>query len=378
MKAEMRKLFSALLAGSVAAMSLSGCVSTIQKVEESDYATTVVAEYNGEKVMLDEARFLAILDQYTYEQMYTIYGLDINGLWTQEAGAGSNQTMESYVKTETMKRLLKTKLLCSKAAEYGVTLSEDDKAAVEDEVTEFFDTTTEKLTKASGATEELVRKIYTDNALANRVYDYMVKDTDLKVDPADFRQWKVSYLKVEAKEDAENDTTDYDKLTEELLEKAKDAVKKQDAEQEEAEKKAAEEEDEAEEELPITFDDYSDAFREVYDQYTDAENYTVTTSTVHFAKGSTSYTFVEKACEMKQGEFATFKDEDGAHYVLYLESDYDQESTTEAVQDEVDNRCAKNFDEKYKAIVESVEPSVVYDKIWANVSFDQGVYSLGE
>ena len=66
----------------------------------------------------------------------------------------------------------------------GYSLTEEETAKVTEAVDQFM--ANERLVEITGATRELAAsRIYTQNALANKVYETMVQDVDTNVDEAE-------------------------------------------------------------------------------------------------------------------------------------------------------------------------------------------------
>lgn len=350
MKSMKKKFFALLLPLLLLAGLLSGC--TTKYVAKSKYATTVVAEYNGQEIMLSEANFMAVMSQYSYEQTYYSY-FGITDIW--DTALSDDMTMEESVKADVMSALLQTALLCSVAEEYGVSLSEEDKAAVEEQIEYFLENAGSTLIERTGADEELLRTVYTNNALANRVWEYMTQDIDTTAEPEDYRQVKISYLLLV--EPSDSSSTDSD---------------------------STEDTEDGEEEAEIDYDALiqemydravaGEAFSDLVTEYKEA-GYSLSTNTVTMGEGEYDTTIGPTCWEMETGDYATEYHDSTGWYVLYCESDFDEDATQTAIEEELDSRRDTMFNEKYAELVASVDEYIVYETIWANVTFDEAVYT---
>lgn len=346
MKSTKKRLFALLLSLLVLAGVLGGC--TTKYVAKSKYATTVVAEYNGQEIMLAEANFMAVMSQYSYEQTYYSY-FGVTDIW--DTALSDDMTMEESVKADVMAALLQTTLLCSMAEEYGVSLSDEDKEAVEEQIEYFLENAGSTLIERTGADEELLRTVYTNNALANRVWEYMTEDIDTTAEPEDYRRTKISYLLLvepsdsttadsEEEEAGEEEETDYDALIQEMYERAV----------------AGE-----------TFEELAAEYKE--------DGYSVTSNTVTMGEDEYDTTIGPTCWEMETGDYATEYHDSTGWYVLYCENDFDEDATQTAIESELASRREAMFNEKYAELVDSVDTYVVHETIWANVTFDEAVYT---
>ncbi len=93
------------------------------------------------------------------------------------------------------------------AKKNGIELSDDQKAKV-DEAIEKLQTESEDYLEAVGATDELIEKTYTENAIANLVYMDLVADVDTTVGDDEFLRKKIAYVKLTPSELTETTAAD--------------------------------------------------------------------------------------------------------------------------------------------------------------------------
>lgn len=198
MKAMMKKTAAILMAGALATGMLVGCAQN-----NTDYATTVVATYGDTPIYLEEANFMARYNQW-YNEMYYM-GYFGEEMWNQDIGG---KTLEAATKEDVMAALLQTEALIAHAEEYGVTLTDADREKVNKACSDFFAQQSEKLVEATGATEELVKRIYEKNALANKVWQAVVADTDTQVSLEESQQAGIRYILVREEAEPENAETE--------------------------------------------------------------------------------------------------------------------------------------------------------------------------
>lgn len=321
MSQKKRKGLCFVMAGLMLGSVVTGCKTSTDK-----YSSTVVATYGDENIYMDEAYFYAKLTQYQYE---TYYG---SSLWSYDF-TGSGKTFEDSVKENVMSQIYQTYVLNDEAEEMGISLNEDQIAVVLENVEEFM--SNEKLVEATKATEAMVEKVYTMNAIANLVYESLVEDTDREVDEDEFRCKKISYIAL---------TTESKDVTEEGLEAVAEEVL-------EAMKEGTD-------------------FEEIEKSY-EADNIyklAVTEDSTLMEDDNTMYQ--EAAWALSTGEFTkTFSEKTGYWYVIQCTDDDDEEAKAKAIASELETREEETFEEKYATILKTAKSFEVKESKWEEIQF---------
>lgn len=324
MKFKLKNSLVCLLAGCLIAGVLTGCA---KDASTDDYSQTVVATYGDEKIYLDEARFFAKLTQYSYEASFGA------GQEFWEYNLTGSGTMESSVKTDVMKKILQTRILCDQAEKDGVTLSEDDKKKVTEKVDQFMKD--EEIVEITGATRELLERLYTENALANRQREKMIANVDTNVDEKEFQQKKVEYLYLTEDDD---DATDESKVADEILQKLESGKSATDIEKE-----------------------YEDA------------SYKVQAATVTFGE-SDDKPYVEEGWKLSKDECATAAVDGDGWYIMRCLDDNDLEAKETAIQAEIKKRQDDEFNKQYEELKKTAPKFTVDEDVWALISFKDAAY----
>lgn len=324
-----RKSVAAALVLAMGLTVFSGCERNVT----SNPAATVVAKYGNEKIYLDEAYFYAHLTQYQYEKMY-----NMASFWKTELTTG--YTYEDSAKGDTMSKILQTRVLCEQADALGVSLSVGETAKIDAAVAEFMKS---EEGAAVAASEDLVKTIYTQNALANKVREAMIADTDKKVDESEYVCRDMDCIVIyENEKDAEGD----DILTEEEVSKEVfEAMNK------------------------------GDKVDDIYKKY-DEDIYNLYKFNDYAVCKKDEYPFSEKlfALEKRDDVDSYYDAENKRYYVFRLNALTDEEATKDAIAEEIASRETKNFQEKYKAIKEKAKTFKVEDAVWDAVNFDKPLY----
>lgn len=179
------KYAAAALAAATAVSTLGGCEQLEKKAPED----TVAVSFGDTNIMLDEVTYMIRSMEYTYE---SYFGSNICG---NDMGDGSGMTVGDYIKQMSLSQLRQTLVLNEYAKKNGIELSDDQKAKV-DEAIEKLQTESEDYLDAVGATDELIEKTYTENAIANLVYMDLVADVDTTVGDDEFLRKKIAYVKL--------------------------------------------------------------------------------------------------------------------------------------------------------------------------------------
>ena len=127
--------------------------------------------------------------EYTYESYFG------SNICSNDMGDGSGMTVGDYIKQMSLSQLRQTLVLNEYAEQNGIELSDAQKTKVNDAI-EKMQAEGEDYLNAVGATDELIEKTYTENAIANLVYLDLVADVDTTVGDDEFLRKKIAYVKL--------------------------------------------------------------------------------------------------------------------------------------------------------------------------------------
>ena len=301
--------------------------------EESRLDSNVPAVIDGEEITKEEALFYACCQQANYEAYYLLsYQQELQ--WGNEADE-SGETMEEKVKKETQEEIKRKVIFAHKAQEWQIKLTEEEEKEVGEKVEKFLKESDEKLLERSHANEELVKKIYTRNALYDKVYEKIEEQLEIEVSQEEVKQAKITAVELAANEDREK--------TKEQLEKDAAAILKM-VKKGKTLKVAAE-----------------------------AYGYSVTTGNV--GKGDMSQNELEQTClAMKTGEYKIL-DYLEYVYVLYCDTDFDEEATKiakeEMEQEKVEAGVTSQYEEWLK------DKDVQWNQSsWEEIRFDTAIFTI--
>lgn len=128
-------------------------------------------DYHEALVYLDAARN-------DYEKYY---GSDI---WDFQVGTYGD-TMEAKIKAQVLEDIVYMKLVCSKATELNVTLTNDEMLVVDQQTAAYMAKIGEDNASSRGISKDTVRRVYTDNALAKKIFEQATLNIDTNIPNAE-------------------------------------------------------------------------------------------------------------------------------------------------------------------------------------------------
>ena len=410
------KYAAAALAAATAVSTLGGCEQLEKKAPED----TVAVSFGDTNIMLDEVTYMIRSMEYTYE---SYFGSNICG---NDMGDGSGMTVGDYIKQMSLSQLRQTLVLNEYAKKNGIELSDDQKAKV-DEAIEKLQTESEDYLDAVGATDELIEKTYTENAIANLVYMDLVADVDTTVGDDEFLRKKIAYVKLTPSEltettaadeattevssdedsseeassientEAESESASKDVTTsteEASSEKAStEAVSTEEASSEnvsELSSEASTEDSTEAETLSEEEQERQDAMNDVADKilkefeegndaadfisdYQNDSHFTATNSEISISEDGTAV-YNAAAWALATDECTVYRSDDGSIYIIRCLDDNDEEARQSAIDSEIESRKTALFSEKYAEIQDDSSKFKVDEDVIDTIRFTTPVY----
>ena len=410
------KYAAAALAAATAVSTLGGCEQLEKKAPED----TVAVSFGDTNIMLDEITYMIRSMEYTYESYFG------SNICSNDMGDGSGMTVGDYIKQMSLSQLRQTLVLNEYAKKNGIELSDDQKAKV-DEAIEKLQTESEDYLDAVGATDELIEKTYTENAIANLVYMDLVADVDTTVGDDEFLRKKIAYVKLTPSEltettaaneattevssdedsseeassientEAESESASKDVTTsteEASSEKAStEAVSTEEASSEnvselsseastedstEAETLSEEEQErqdamnDAADKILKEFEEGNDAADFISDYQNDS-HFTATNSEISISEDGTAV-YNASAWALATDECTVYRSDDGSIYIIRCLDDNDEEARQSAIDSEIESRKTALFSEKYAEIQDDSSKFKVDEDVIDTIRFTTPVY----
>lgn len=339
------RVAAAALSIALAAGMLTGCGSSKTGSSTKDGDKTLFT-YSGVNVPLKEAWIYAKINAAQYEASYSNYFG--SNFWTMEMGKdadGNATSFEDYAKEQTITQIKQIIVLDSKAEELKCSLDDKEKEKCGEYAKAFAeDETGKKILKECGGSVEDIQKIYEDNALASKVQQEMVKDTDKNVTDEEARETTISRVVFPVtKTDDQGQNTD---MT--------------DAEKAEVKKKA-----EAAWQKLASGTSIEDIAKE--------QEYTNTSETFASGESEEGRDFEKKLAEIKDGDNVEGVQEcDNGYVIAKLVAYTDQSATASHKEQIISQREQDNFHKKYEEWTADLEKDWDYKKnvdqdLWAQV-----------
>ena len=403
------KYAAAALAAATAVSTLGGCEQLENKAPED----TVAVSFGDTNIMLDEVTYMIRSMEYTYESYFG------SNICSNDMGDGSGMTVGDYIKQMSLSQLRQTLVLNEYAKKNGIELSDDQKAKV-DEAIEKLQTDAEDYLDAVGATDELIEKTYTENAIANLVYMDLVADVDTTVGDDEFLRKKIAYVKLtpseltettaaaEATTEASSDegsseesssventetesiSKDDETSTEEASsekasteeassEKTSELSSESDTEASNESETLSEEEQERQDAMNDAADKILKEFEEGNDaadfisDYQNDSHFTATNSEISISEDGTAV-YNAAAWALATDECTVYKSDDGSIYIIRCIDDNDEEARQSAIDSEIESRKTALFSEKYAEIQDESSKFKVDEDVIDTIRFTTPVY----
>ena len=243
-----KKITGALLAGALGAASLTGCSSPMD-------GTQPLLTSGEDTVTVGTGNLMLRMNQATMLSYYSMMGGSTTGLWSQDSGDGetygdttkANQaTMLSYysmmggsttglwsqdsgdgetygdtTKASILDELENMLVQKQHAADYDVSISEEEQGKIEEAAQAFMDANTEETIQNLSVSQSDVETLLELYTYQTKMYDPMVADVDTNVEDSEAAQSRITYCRIDIS-DTQNEDGTTTPLTDEEKQEKKD------------------------------------------------------------------------------------------------------------------------------------------------------------
>lgn len=324
-----KRLFALVLAGVLAAATLTGCGSL--KGDET------VATVDDTKINADLANFFARYTQATYETYYSAYLGD--DMWNSDASDGD--TYEESVKSSVLKSLEDMILLEKHMDDYDVSITDEDKATIKETTQQFLDDNSLDDKNLVSGNKKTVNRALTLMAVQQkmRIAIQAGADTEVSDDEAAQKSMDYVFFSYQTKDDSGNskDVSDDEKTK---LKSQAEAV--------------------------------ASGLKKGGDLNTLAEEQGATVQTLTFDKDTTSpdADLIKAADALGEGESTDVIETDKGCYVAKVTSLLDRTATDSKKSQIVQERQTKLYDDTVKKWRKKADIKV-HKSVWKKVSFQK-------
>ncbi len=331
MSGKRKKAAALLLSLLVLMMALTGCGGGdgLKVVLTTGFDKDEVFRIESISCTLPEMMVYLTNIQNQYE---SVYGTEI---WNINLG---DMTLEQNVKDIALAQIAQIKTMNLMAEKYQVELSKEEREQVEYIAKVYYASLNETEIKAMGVDRETIEGLYKEYALANKVYQYIIKDINPEISDDEARTIKVQQIllktyatdgtgrKIEYTEKAKEDTY---KIACEVWEKA------------------------------MAGEDFDELIR----HYNEGEK-----SACSFGKGEMDPAFEKAAFNLGTGEISEVVESEEGYHIIKCISTFDKEETDSNKIKIVEQRKKEVFGQEYDAFVETLTRKL-NEELWNSIGF---------
>lgn len=329
-----RKLLSrivSIICMLVIMISFAGCGkdSNSKVVFTTGLSKNEVFRIGKEVCTVDEIMVYLVNTQNQYQAVYgeEIWNYSLNGV-----------TLEDNIKETVLAKIAQIKSMYLLAKQMEIELDDTEKNKVSMAAEEYFGSLSEAEIKIMGVTQNTIEKLYEEYALADKVYDYIIRDVNPEISDDEARTIIVQHILIRTRkvDDAGNVVEFSEDKKEECLKRANDIYNM------------------------AMSDEYE--FEELAAKYSEDENISYS-----FGKGEMDEAFETAAFKLQTGEISPVIKSDIGYHIIKCLSTFDKEETDENKLKIVEKRRQEVFSTQYDAFVEE-QIRELNEKTWKEIS----------
>lgn len=269
----------------------------------------------------------------TQDQYESVFGKEI---WKTDL---DGVTLEENIKETVLAQLAQIKTMNLLAEKHGVTLDENEIKKVQDAAKEYYLSLNDTEREVLQVDEEVINKLYAEFALANKVYEYIIKDINPEISDDEARNITVQYVLIKTYiRDGTGKKIEYS-------ENAKQDVFRQ-----------------IEDIHELARQEDSD-FEELVLQYSEGEK-----GSISFGKGEMDPAFESAAFNLETGEISEIVETQQGYNIIKCINTFNREETDANKVKIVEKRREEVFGQEYDAFITSLTRTI-NEPLWEEVTF---------
>lgn len=310
--------------------SLSACgTDGTRVVFTTGFGKDEVFRIGDAKCTVPELMVYLTTTQNRYE---SVYGIEV---WNV---AKDDMTLEDNVKETVLARIAQVKTMCLLAKSKDVELDEEETQLVKQAAAEYFASLNETEIQMMGVDESVIEQLYSEYALANKIYQYIIRDINPEISDDEARTITIQHILLRTW------TTDGSGTRIAYTEDVKQSVYEKACEIRNM--AVAEEKD----------------FLELASKYSeDAE------ITLSFGKGEMDKVFEDTAFSLETNEISPVIETETGYHIIKCISTFDREQTELSKLEIVEERRREVFGEEYNAFADKLVRQL-NTKLWDGIT----------
>ncbi|MBR5896002.1 MAG: peptidylprolyl isomerase [Lachnospiraceae bacterium] len=283
---------------------------------------------NNKTCYLPEMMLYLSTIQNQYED---VYGPE---LWSQ---SHDGESLEKRVKDMVLAKIAQVKVMNLMAESYGLTLNDKEKETVKKASESFFGSLSDREKEVLNVKEDDIVSFYSEYALANKVYEYVIRDINPEISDDEARTITVQAILIKTyTHDARGNRLDYSERTQkEAAERARLAH-----------------------DLAVAGED---SFEAVSAKYNEGDETTYT-----FKRGEMDESFEDVAFSLDKDQISDVFKTDEGYYILKCVSDFDIDETQLNKVEILAARKEAVFDETYDQFLEGLT-KILNEKLYDSI-----------
>lgn len=284
----------------------------------------------GISCTLPEIMVYLTTTQNQYESVYgsRIWEADLDGI-----------TLEENVKETVLAKMAQVKTMNLLAEQNEVTLDEKEEEKVKEAAHAYYESLNETEIEKMGISEETIEKLYSEYALADKVYEYIIKDINPEISDDEARTITVEHILIKTY----------------MLDGTGKKIPFTDTAKQEAYEKA--------EEILRLAQTGEEDFEALIKKFSEDQ-----TATYSFGKGTMDPAFEEAAFNLGTDELSDIVESEFGYHIIKCISTFNREETDANKVKIVEKRKEEVFGEEYDEFVSSLTRKL-NETLWEEVSF---------
>ena len=333
MDSRFKKLTGILVAIGMGAGVLTGCGSG------EGFGTKVVLTtgFNKDEVFRIETSACSLSEIMVYltniqNRYESVYGTEI---WSTNV---DGVTLEQNVKDIALAQIARIKTMNLMAEQYEVELDDEEKAQVENAANAYYNSLNATEIELMGVSEKTIRNLYTEFALAEKMYQYTIKDINPEISDDEARTITVQHILIKTYAlDGTGKKIEY-------TQRARESAYREACE-------------------VLELAQQGEDFDELIRRYSEDDK-----STYSFGKGEMDQAFEAAAFNLGKDEISDIVETEFGYHIIKCLNTFDKEETDANKIKIVDQRRAEAFGQEYDAYVETLTRNL-NEELWDSVSF---------